>query len=88
MLVEGVALQRGAGGGVVDGALVVVDEADEVLPVTLHPEQHVGHPVGVLEVVVERELVVEIVVDLPPARARRYSESNGPNYSEKKERDR
>ncbi len=31
VLVEGVALQRAAGGGVVDGALVVIDQAQEVL---------------------------------------------------------
>ncbi len=69
VLVEGVALQRGAGAGVVDGALVVVDQADEVLSVSLHPEQRLGHPVGVLGVVVEREHVVEIVEDLPAVRA-------------------
>ncbi len=69
MFVEGIALQGAAGTGVVDGALVVIDEADEVLSVALHPEQCLSHPVGVLSVVVEREHVVEVVEDLPPTRA-------------------
>jgi len=66
---KGVALQGAAGTGVVDGALVVIDEADEVLSVALHPEQCMGHPVGVLGVVVEREHVIEVAEDLPPTRA-------------------
>jgi len=44
---------------------VVVDEAHEVLSVALQPEQHLGYMVGMVNVVVERERVVEIVEDLP-----------------------